>query len=193
MTSCIVHIYGCEGVHDIVYFLLQTDRTDLKLADIKSAVLKELTDSCHCQSPGSSDEESFACFQDSPNSVTYRARLKGTSNENSASVIEEWVSSGPNVRVRGLLMWVDTQCSVVISDFSEEECSGPSSELHGVTTTVSTTDGQRVDNQNDNTVALVGGVVAVVIVLIVTVGVIVVVALVVRNHHGELPIKKAEE
>ena len=169
----------------MAYSLPQTDRTDLKLADITSAVLKKLNDLCHCQSLNSSiDEESFACFDNSVTFVTYRARLKGTSNENSASVIEEWVSSGPTIRVRGLLMWVDTQCSVVISDFSEEECLGP---------TITTDDGRREDDQSDNTPDIVGGVAAVIFVLIVGVTCITVVASVVRIRQRKLPSKKAEE
>jgi len=149
-----------------------------------------------CQiSISSIDEESFVCFEESPNSVTYRARLKGTSNEKRASLIEEWIFSGPTIHVRGVLMRVDTQCSVVISDFSEEECSDPSSETHDVTTAITTADGRREDDQSDNTPAIVGGVAAVIIVLIVTVGVtcIAVVALVVRSRQGKLPSKKAEE
>ena len=195
MTSCIAHIHGIPG-YEMLYSLLQTDRTDLKLADITSSVLKGLTDSCHCQvSISSIDEESFVCFEESENYVTYRARLNGTLIKNSASFIKEWVSSGPNIHVRRVLMRVDTQCSVVISDFSEEECSGPSSETHDVTTTFITDDGRREDDQSDNTPAIVGGVAAVIIVLIVTVGVtcIAVVALVVWSRQGKLPIKKAEE
>ena len=184
-------MYG-TSTNVVAYPLLQTDRTDLKLADITSAVLKRLTDSCGCQVlSGSIDEESFACFEDSATFVTYRARLNSTSNENSTSLIEEWVSSGPTIRVRGVLMRVDTQCSVVISDFSEEECSSPSPDA---TSTITTADSRR-DDQSGNTPAIVGGVTAVITVLIVTVGVtcIAIVALRARSHRVELPNKKAEE
>ena len=86
-------------------------------------------------------------------------------------------------------MWVDTQCSVIISDFNDEGCS---SDTHDITIPVSTDDRQRETSQSDSTVAIVGGVVTVTIVLIVTVGVVVVVALVARSRRGQLPIEKVE-
>ena len=78
--------------------------TSLKLADITSAVEEEISASCQCQiTTDIIDEESFACSEVSPNSVTYRARLSGTSERDSASLIsliEDWVSTEPTIRVR---------------------------------------------------------------------------------------------
>ena len=97
------------------------------MVDITRAVEKELSGSCHCQvTTDVIDEESFACSEVSPNSVTYQARLSGTSERGSASfmsLIEEWVSTGPTIHVRGMLMWLDENCSTAISDLSEGECS----------------------------------------------------------------------
>jgi len=183
----------------MVFSSLQTDRTDLKLADITSAVLKELDDQCHCQIPSNTiNDESFACFDDSANYVTYRARLRGTSAVNGTSLfslIENWATSGPAIRVRGVLMRVDTQCSVAISNFNDEECTAPTV---GSTNTTAATDmteatGSTRAVQSGNTPAIVGGVVAVVTVLTVTVGIIAVVALVVRSRHREISFKKTEQ
>ena len=183
----------------MTFSFFQTESTAMKLADITSAVLKELSGSCQCQIPSDIvDEESFACFDDSANYVTYRATLRGTSAVNGASLfslIENWATSGPAIRVRGVLMRVDTQCSVAISNFNDEECTAPTV---GSTNTTAATDmteatGSTRAVQSGNTPAIVGGVVAVVTVLTVTVGIIAVVALVVRSRHREVSFKKTEQ
>ena len=56
------------------------------------------------------DKELFRCFPDSPSHVTYRARLQGTSETDSGSLIsliEKWVSNGADIGVTGLHMTVD--------------------------------------------------------------------------------------
>ena len=76
------------------------------------------------------DEQSFSCFEESPSFLTYRARLEGTSETDSGSLIsliEAWVrGGGASVIVTGVLMTVDSQCSVTISFPSDPECSKPS-------------------------------------------------------------------
>ena len=120
-----------------------------------------LSDSCQCEvTTDSIDEESFACSEESPNYVTYRARLSGTTEQDSASLIsliEDWVATGPTIRVGGELLKVDKDCSPAISNFTDEECSS-------VGTTVS---------PSDITLAIVGGVV--VFVVLVTCSVVMVV------------------
>ena len=135
------------------------------MADVTSAVHKVLNESCQCQITADSiDEESFACSEDSSNYVTYRTRLSGTSEQDSASLIsliEDWVATGPTIRVGGELLKVDKDCSPAISNFTDEECSS-------VGTTVS---------PSDITPAIVGGVVAFVVLLIITLIVMVVICL----------------
>ena len=80
-----------------------------------------------CES-GIIDRPSFVCYPESPSHVTYRARLEGTSERGSdslISLIEDWVSGGPGVIVTGVLMTVDSHCSVAISSLSERECLPP--------------------------------------------------------------------
>ena len=86
-----------------------------------SALLQQLTASCtECGITGDitdKEQQSFVCFSKSPTSVTYRARLEGTSKTDSGSLIsliEEWVSGGASIIVTGVLMTVDSECSVAI-------------------------------------------------------------------------------
>ena len=107
---------------------LQTTSTEQKLEDITSAVLDELTASCaECGiSSDIIDRQSFSCFPESPTHVTFRARLGGSSETDSGSLIsllESWVSGGATIIVTGVLMTVDAECSVAISSLSEGECS----------------------------------------------------------------------
>ena len=90
-------------------------------------MLEELTDSCSDCGITSDiiDKQSFSCFPESPTYVTYRARLEGTSETDSGSLIsliEEWVSGGASIIVAGVLMTVDSECSVAISSLREGEC-----------------------------------------------------------------------
>ena len=157
--------------------------TDQKLEDITSAVLEELTGSCaECGITSDIiDRQSFACYPESPMYVTYRARLEGTSETDSGSLIsliEDWVSGGTSIIVTGGLMTVDSECSVAISSLSERECSSS-------TTTSSS------QSSSDNTAAIIGGVVAVVIVLIIAVVIIAIVTLVLKHRRGSLSLKEA--
>ena len=107
---------------------LQTTSTEQKLEDITSAVLDELTASCaECGiSSDIIDRQSFSCFPESPTHVTFRARLGGSSETDSGSLIsllESWVSGGATIIVTGVLMTVDAECSVAISSLGEGECS----------------------------------------------------------------------
>ena len=145
----------------------------LKLADITRAVEEELSSSCQCQiTNGTIDRESLGCSEVSPNSVTYQARLNGTCESSRASLIsliEDWVSTGPTIRVRGMLVRVGEECSTAISDLSEGVCSSS-----GV--------------QIESCAGAIGGLAAAVaVVLVVAVAVIVVIVLVMRKSSGPIP------
>ena len=128
------------------------------MEDVTSAILQQLTASCSECGIASDiidrEQQSFVCFPDSPTSVTYRARLEGTSETDSGSLmslIEEWLSGRVTIIVTGVLMTVDSECSVAISSLSEAECQPP-------TTNDSTT-------TTDSTAAIIGGSVVAVIAL----------------------------
>ena len=102
--------------------------------------------------------------------ITYRARLEGTFQTDSGyliSLIEDWVRTGPSFIVNGMLMKVNSQCSVVITSLSDREC----------TQTIAHNSPSSAEASYDTPV-IIGGVVAIAIALIV--GVVVVLVYIVR-------------
>ena len=155
----------------------QSSERNVKLKDIFNAILEELTASCaECGITNDIiDKQSFACFPESPTYVTYRARLEGTSETDSGSLIsqiEEWVSGGASIIVTGVLMTVDSECSVAISSFNEGECSS--------------TQPPEIDSASEstNSAAIIGGVVAVFLILSVALTVIVVAFMKIRRGNA---------
>ena len=143
------------------------------MEDITNAVLRVLTSSCTDCGITSDiiDMQSFRCFPDSPSHVTYRARLEGTSGIDSSSLIsliEDWVRGGADIVVTGLLMKINSKCSVQISSLSEGECS-------------ETTDTKT--ESAGNTIspgAIIGGVVAVILLI----AIMIMVVLILKYRHG---------
>lgn len=132
-----------------------------KLEDIMNTIVKELNDSCtSCGITNDIiDKQSFICC---PKYVIYCARLKGTSETDSSSLIsliEEWVNRGANISVTGSLLTVDADGPVAISSLNEKVCS------------LSTPDANTTTNSTDCTTidipAIVGGVVSGVVVIII--------------------------
>ena len=170
-------------IHVNVPSIVQVSSTEQKLEDITSAIVEQLMGSCTECSSDIIDKPSFSCFPESPTHVTYRARLEGTSETDSGSLIsliEQWVRGGASIIVTGVLMTVDSECSVAISSLSEGECSP-------ITPTASPTSGQSFP------MAAIGGVVAVVIVLIIAITLAVVAIVALRRRHGNLSVKKGEK
>ena len=154
------------------------------------------------------DMQSFRCFPDSPSHVTYRARIQGTSETDSGSLIsllEKWVRGGADIIVTGLIMTVDTKCSAEVSSFSEEECleiilvstPGPTpSRKFIVDSTPGPNDGptdSNTDSTTDsagNTISpgpIIGGIVAVLVILIIALSTtcIIVVVLILKYRRGD--------
>ena len=167
------------------------------------------------------DRQSFACYDESPKHVTYRARLEGTSEMDSGSLIsliEQWVRGGASIIVTGVLMTVDSECSVAISSLSEGECSPtqppPDTDPTPSSTTTTPTDptttvlgipdpsvevtvneegGTTDKNSSSNTTTIIGGVVAVIIVLIIAITIVAIIALILKSRRGEITLKNAEK
>ena len=160
--------------------LSQSDERMEKLEDIANAVLEELTDSCSETSDCGItndviDKQSFSCFPESPTYVTYRARLEGTSETDSGSLIsliEEWVSGGASIIVAGVLMTVDSNCSVAISSLSEGECLTSDS------------------SSCSDTGAIIAGVVVIILIIAITAIIIAVVTLMIVKHRYREPLIK---
>ena len=181
---------------------LQVSSTDQKLSDIMAAVVEQLQTSCGECAPEMIDNQFFVCYPESPSHVTYRARLEGTSERGSdslISLIDDWVKGGPGVIVTGVLMTVDSHCSVAISSLSEPEC--PQHIITDPTiiseppppeppNTDPVIDMQDTGATSDTTGIVAGAVVAViVIVLIIAVTIFAIVFLVLKSRRGE---KKAD-
>ena len=142
---------------------------------------------------------SFLCYPDSHMYVTYRARLEGTSEIDSGSLIsllEKWVSGRASMSVTGILMTVDPECPVAISSLSEEECliikptattstTAPMTSSTGDSTTSSSPQSSSVNT------AIIGGIVAIIfIIALVVVAIIGIITLKLRSHGA---IRKVEE
>ena len=126
------------------------------MEDITSEVVDQLTASCSdCDITSDIiDRQSFSCNPESPTYVTYRARLEGTSETDSGSLIsliEDWVRGGASIIVKGVRMTVDSECSVAISSLNEGECD----------TTTSTS-----SSSSSNNAAIIGGIVAAVVIVL---------------------------
>ena len=108
-----------------ICILFQANNIEVKLAHTSSEVQEAINRQCQCHvDTDIIDEESFACFG-LVDSVTYRARLGGTAEQNSTaliSLIKDWVATGPVIQVYGMLMRIDQNCTAVISDFSDNGC-----------------------------------------------------------------------
>ena len=144
----------------------------MKVEDITTAVVEELTGSCaECGiTDDIIDKQSFACFPESPTYVTYRARLEGTSETDSGSLIsliEEWVSGGATIIVTEVLMTVDSKCSVAISSFSEGECTPTQPPIYSTDPTpdIISTDTSAA-SESTNSAAIIGGVIVAVILIV---------------------------
>ena len=163
--------------HDLFYqpdfislsFLQVSSREEI-LEGVTQVLLEQLQISCDAEC-GITDDivdmQFFACFAESPNQVTYRARLEGTSVTDSGSLIsliEDWVGRGASVIVAGILLTVDTKCSVTISSPDEPECS---SEVVGSSSSSS----------ESSTMVIIGAVVAVIVAVVAVVIIVVIVSL----------------
>ena len=164
--------------------------------NITSTVLAQLSPMCAECSNETIDNQSFSCYKESPSYLTYRARLEGTSERGSdslVSMIEDWVGGGASIIVTGVLMTVDSHCSVVISFLSEGECSPViSSPFESISkpvltptkspTTKDTTPNDSSQSSTDNTgVIIIGGVFAIVVVAIT---IIAIAALILKNSRA---------
>ena len=155
----------------------------MTLEDITSAVLQQLTTSCaECDITNETiDMQLIACVSESPTYVTYRARVDGTSESDSdslISLIEEWASGGASIIVTGVLMTVDPTCSIGISSLSEGECSPLTSKRLSADAIA-------------KSLAITGGVV--VAVLIIAIAVIIIVIIALNKHRGNISIENTKK
>ena len=181
------------------------------MEDIRRTLLDQLTSSCPDCGDVVIDRQSFACYPESPTHVTYRTRLEGTSETDSGSLIsliEEWVRGGASIIVTGVLMTVDSECSVAISSLSEGECQPPITDPTVVSTdstteptadtsatdsaTMATTDSSTDStdqSSSDNNTAIIGGVVAIAFIIAITFAITCIAMVYLRNRRGDVSFK----
>ena len=168
----------------------QATLTEQKLEDVKAVVLELLEASCTGCTSENVDRQSFSCFEESPSFLTYRARLEGTSETDSdslISLIEDWVRrGGASVIVTGILMTVDPHCSVAISSLNEPECS-PAQPVTPSAPSPTPHD-SRISSAESyvcsaNTPVIIGGVVVANVIIVTTAGTIIaIIALVLKSR-----------
>ena len=175
------------------YTIFQRYDRSLKLEEITAAVVEELRIKCaECES-GIVDRPSFIYYPESPSHVTYRARLEGTSERGSdslISLIEDWVRGGPGVIVTGVLMTVDPHCTVAISSLSERECLPPPANTD--LTAIGGVDSPAPDTGANQEGLIAGAVVAVVVIVLIIAITIAIVVIVLKSRRGKVSLKKSE-
>ena len=144
---------------------------------IKTEIVHHLVISCpNCGiSDDIIDRQSFSCFEESSSLVTYRARLEGTSETESnslISLIDEWVrGGGASIIVTGVAIKMGPNCQTATSSLSEPKRSHTPPSLPQPSTTHTLkdpADGSDTDNSlppshtsaTDNNAAIIGGAVA---------------------------------
>ena len=155
----------------------------MRSKDISNSILEKLTATCtECRITNDIiDKQSVSCNSGSLKHVTYSARLEGTSETDSdslISLIDEWVSGGASIIMAGIQMTVDSECSVAISSLSEKKCFPTTSTM----------------TANDNAAFIVtGGVVAVVFMIASTIAVVAIAVFLIVKNCGKVSINHNEE
>ena len=164
----------------------------MKLEEITREVVEKLSASCSDCSITNDiiDKQSFSCYPESPSFLMYRARLEGTSETDSGSLIsliEEWVRGGASVILTGVLMKVDAKCPVAISSLSEEECTKIPPPTPSTTLITVGSGGE----QGSTSSTLIIGVVVVIALFIIIASIIllIIVVCVLRYHHSKHSLK----
>lgn len=91
-----------------------------------AALVKVIEHQCKCHFPITNlfERGIFIC-EDSPNLMTYRNVLLGTYNFNGTRIIgfiQDWVDTGPLIKIRESHVRVDSSCPVAISSLNEPGC-----------------------------------------------------------------------
>ena len=92
---------------------------------IEHALLDVIERQCKCTFPKNNlMDESFSCDK-SPYVTTYRNTISGTHNFNATQLIgfiQNWVSTGPQIKINWFTVRLDSSCPVALQSFEEQEC-----------------------------------------------------------------------
>ena len=151
----------------------QNDDSIGKASEIANNVINELQQLCQCNLAANViNNGGFICFMQSPQYVTYRAKIQGTTNVAALeliSYIEQWVTSGAILNVRAQFLNLQPFCTVPITSADEGECEIPSqstSELPMISTSTSiSTETNGSSEYNTTVIAIIIAVVCIVIII----------------------------
>ena len=146
---------------------------------------------CNITKDNVAHEPFLVCSDASSHFVTYRSGVSATSDDVGSqmlvSYIEDWVSSGPTVHVRGTLMKIDNECSVSITSYVDDLCADVATTASEISASTSTNNSQQ---STDISGAIVGGILSV---LVIAISQIVLVVLLCRGCHGKQLFRKTEQ
>ena len=115
----------------------------------------------------------------SPQYVTYRAKIQGTTNVAALeliSYIEQWVTSGAILNVRAQFLNLQPFCTVPIISADEDECEIPSQSTSELPTISTSTNG----SSGYNTTTVIAIIIAVVCIVIIISATLIIVIVFVR-------------
>ena len=146
---------------------IQSD-TVLKTTDITIELSQRVNSLCGCGFNSSLILRPFIrCFDDSPRYVTYRAVLTGTPTDSTVelvSFIDQWIATTETIIVQSAGLSTDSTCLLVIVDHESPECPQDLTNRLSLATSATLSE--------DNTGALVGGVIGGAVVLVAMVGLV---------------------
>lgn len=171
----------------IAYLTQNTDLVD-KREEVIRDIVHELTLQCQCTVEVSQIVKAgFVCFEQSPRTVTFRARIIGSQEITAhqlVELLEAWVASGATLAVQARLLNADKTCSVTIDSFSEQECQVGGTTVRGTSSTVSTTtSSSRSGSQTGNIPTIIGAAVVIIIVIIVIFIVVLIIVIVYKKKR----------
>ena len=105
---------------------MQNEDANAKVEAVSAAIISNINQYCQCGlSHDKITDGVFHCFSSSPQAVTFRAILHGTTKASSSeiiSLIKEWISNDITIPVQSVLINVDSRCTPIISSFDDGEC-----------------------------------------------------------------------
>ena len=151
---------------------IQSD-TISKIMDITNKLVLGVEQQCGCGFNHSHISNSFIrCFVASPQQMTYRTVLSGTTSVSTLEVaflIRQWITmtdhTHETIRVQSVELDVNSTCPLVIVDFDAPDCpesitTGPNPKSSNPTTRPWPTSTETMAVDSLNTSAIVGGVIA---------------------------------
>ncbi len=130
IVHIIVHELLANYIESWVDVILQLDDTNPKLSDTAMQVATEIQQSCTDCSLGVTQitNGEFNCLtDDTPNQVTYRAKLRGNTHSDCDDLIEDiesWVQDAqPSISVQGNRLMIAANCEIGVDTFTSPlEC-----------------------------------------------------------------------